>query len=427
MRYRGFEISIRTRADRPNSLPSYRIALDKKAKRYKAVSSLAMEIGTQLPDRPTQAEIRKVIDQAIASGVLNERTREFKEKSPRLSEYLASLFSDFDKSPWVERRAWQKGSPLVRGSVGNYWRVCRLYIIPNISAGKTVRDFTREDFRMLNNKLQNICSRNNYNKALGAMRAAFDQALQDGLSDTNPVRDSGWKSLTIKSRERVILDDEEYAMFIGELRRRAIAGKNKFDMPIYLMFRLSGESGMRSEEYKGLTLKNFRVNKNNPAVILIDVDHSWHEYYHQVAPTKNKKKRTTGISAELYEMIRAYALSNPYGTEWVFWSPRSKGKPISQSCLREHQIKVLEAIGISKDVRAQRRIDVHSIRHFMSTRADKANLETADAATSDVIMRMLGHEGDGIHALYTHLDDERAVRDTQRMLDYIGNTDGHKK
>ncbi|MDY4797850.1 MAG: tyrosine-type recombinase/integrase, partial [Bullifex sp.] len=85
------------------------------------------------------------------------------------------------------------------------------------------------------------------------------------------------------------------------------------------------------------------------------------------------------------------------------------GEYMSSLTLRLSFYNVLFALGISEEVRCERRLTFHSLRHYFSTYTCQENISQEDR------MVVLGHRSEKVNDRYTHISDARLERVAEVM------------
>ncbi len=87
----------------------------------------------------------------------------------------------------------------------------------------------------------------------------------------------------------------------------------------------------------------------------------------------------------------------------------SDGEYMSSLTLRLSFYSVLHDLGISEEVRSERRLTFHSLRHYFSTYTCQENINQEDR------MAVLGHKSEKVNDRYTHVSDTRLERVAEVM------------
>lgn len=290
-----------------------------------------------------------------------------------LSDYSSHFFDD--NSPFVTDRI----TPLSHSSLRQHRQYLRLHILPAFGS-RSLQEITYSDLKSFRQKLlKDGFKANTINGIFQTFNAIMKYAYLDNKIIKNPLQ--GFGSLPRPNNKDAFRRDE--ILYLCQSAPHEIR-----DFIILLSL-----TGMRMSECYGVTQDNI---KNENGVLYIELKEQLTDigYY---TPLKTKERRIIPIADELVPLIHA------------------------QTCNHAKIKYLMKPIIRSIDTWEERKLSLHSIRHFFVT-------DTKAKGINPIFIESIaGHSLRGIAAVYTnfHATDLQSIRDWQRILyqDIIDNTE----
>jgi len=257
-------------------------------------------------------------------------------------------------------------------------------------------------------------------------------AVRNGMSKINfaalimpkdGARDRG--ILTLEELEK-ILNLEAVAPWYDskqrphlEIRARprlSDAQKNKGEPAVgwreKLIVVLGALTGMRVGEMRALQWKNVDLQNG-----LIQVSSNYTNF-DGIKPPKARSKRDVPISTALEgALLEARKIAQLLGAaepnNFVLLNAADFHKPISDTTIKRAWLRVLRAIGISKEEQKARNLVVHGLRHLYATRLIDAGLTPIEAA------KLTGHKVLSTLGRYSDHTQQETLRKSKQILDNI--------
>jgi integrase len=232
------------------------------------------------------------------------------------------------------------------------------------------------------------------NAVLKAVRVAVRWAVDNDEIETDPFRKLG--EVTDFAREKGVLTLEE--------RNKLISLPIKHQRYRLVML-LGCLCGMRRGEMRGLLWSDIEN----------DVIHIKHNYVNKEADKKPKwnsiRKVPLPIAVkELLEIVKEES-ENKSPDNYVFESPKFKGKPLSNNFFRDSVYKELQSIGISVTEQKKRFITPHSLRHTFITLAQITGVPDV------VISALAGHKSLKATDKYSHVPQVIDFAEAKQKID----------
>lgn len=217
---------------------------------------------------------------------------------------------------------------------------------------KLIRQITRDDYQDFLNYFGATRSKETVEKVHVHIRACIMDAIEDSLLRIDFTRKAVVTgSVPAKKPSEKHLNYHESKLLINELYKRIDHGKG------YQLILLGLTSGLRFGELVGLTWDDFDFESG-----ILNIDKTW-GYYKKMhvgfGPTKNtpstRKIKINKRTMDLFKILFEKKQNNMYNL--VFYSPSSKYKVISNSNSNKLLKKLLDDLGIKRDM------TVHGLRH----------------------------------------------------------------
>ncbi len=312
---------------------------------------------------------------------------------------------------------WLKGHARLvckRSTVEGYVGVLRQYLRPRFASSR-LNEIDRKDVKgLVNDMIEKKLARSTLRNALSVLRGIFNQAIEDGLLESNPAANFGRFTRGAGSSEAkgVALTSEEVNQFLT-------AAKD-VDQTCYPIFLLAARAGLRRGELVALQWGDIKFGKNDKDKNrFIVVRHNYVRREHTT--TKSKKLRRVDMSRELRRVLirmrdahlKAVASQGraDISTELVFQS--TEGGIIDPDNLyHRYFVPTLAKSGI-------RRIRLHDLRHTFGSLLIQGGAsivyvkEQMGHSSIQVTVDIYGHLIQGASVSYVDLLDRKPKKKSQ--------------
>ena len=180
---------------------------------------------------------------------------------------------------------------------------------------------------------------------------------------------------------------------------------------------------MREGEVRALRiskLERVQSDKGEPTKIFrIKVDSSWETMTQRLKSTKSEKPRDVYIWDDLaQQLIDLYnEKKSPQG--FIFCCATNPNKPFVKDCFEDYVYPALREMGISDEQRQERKISMHSFRHFYISRSEALVFYQWHKD----IMDTTGHDTETAHAHYMQSNFMLAYRLAKLSRDLLKEDD----
>jgi integrase len=254
--------------------------------------------------------------------------------------------------------------------------------------------FTYRDLSVIElNKFQEHCINNkvtnkNITEIFYALKIVYNRLLIKGIVKHNIIKDIVLVKRN-KAREKGIFNTNDIkGIFRDEW-------ENNVDE--YLINLIAIATGMRNSEIRLLKVDNFEI--------INDI------HFINVIGTKTDNAiRKVPVNNFVYEKIQKY-IQNNNRNEYIFMN---KDRVYTKSEVSNMVDVFASRIGLTKEYLKERNITFHSHRHLFSTL-----LYESGEVSSDWIEYIMGHNQNGVKAIYTHLKNVSGTEVCQKVLKII--------
>ena len=295
--------------------------------------------------RAAAVQVRRVLEAKLALGDLGV-FEEAESEMPFFGEFADLWLKD-------HARLVCKTS-----TISGYQSVLRKHLRPRF-ASKRLNEIKRNDIKgMINDLITKELTRSTVRNALSILRGIFNQAIEDGLFESNPAANLGRFTRTAKTSEvkGIALTAEEVEKLLSTAKR--------INLAYYPIFLLAVRAGLRRGELVALQFGDIEFGKDDKDDNrFILVQHNYVRREHTT--TKSKKSRRVDMSRQLRSVLiklhdaRLSAAIKEgkadISKDLVFSSP--DGKILDpDNFYHRHFVPVLRKSGI-------RKIRLHDLRH----------------------------------------------------------------
>jgi integrase len=333
----------------------------------------------------------------IKANALYQKRSEEKKTSLDLISLLETYWTP--DSFFIHKKNNTEEKPLSLNYITNSNLQLRKHVIPYPPfTGLQVHELkmkTIEEWKIW--ALERGSSRSAVNKSLEAMRVAVRDALQ--LHEINYDPFLHVKRLKISTKEKGILNDEELEKL-----------EHLFDTSprIDLACKLAALLGLRMGEVLGMQWGDIDFNE-----LTIHVGHNFVELDKLKTP-KCDSFRTLPLRNELLKPFHRLKECYPYQISdngYVMYNEKNPEVPMQRSSLNRGLKRVLKKIGIDSEMKKQRNITFHSLRHTFITHAQKRGLTLLETSA------LAGHKTLSMTEHYTHAQAVADLMNIKKKLE----------
>lgn len=321
-----------------------------------------------------------------------QNVSETKEPRIKLAEYLIN-FWDYDKSEFIQRYL-AKGKKLSRTHTESMKGLAKNYWLTYFGEDKCVQDLNQEELEEFFFYLysERGLKGSTVNHAITCGSRAIGYLFDKHKISVNPM--AGVERYGTNGLKRGIPTESEVRELIN-LEWKNQAGKLAFELAAYC--------GLRAGEISGLRVCDIDLDGE-----ILHVRHSWNEM-DGLKTTKNTDERDVPITNEIAQRLKNLAQNNPLycDTSYIFFSPVKPEQPYWPSYYQDRFYEAMAEIGINEEVRKERNIVFHSLRHFCATLlSQRTDIKT--------VQSILGHRSEKMSIHYSD-------HETQEKLDNMRN------
>lgn len=324
-------------------------------------------------------------------------------------EYF-KLIWDFEESPYIKEKNYIKQKVGIDYARNNY----RLFdnhmknSLPNDIKLNKVKTIHLE--KIFSSMREKNCSINLMVNLKLAIRVVFKYAYRMEIIYKDPSAKFGNNVSTIPNKEKGIITNNELKLMWNKLEELFNSGK--FLESKYAAIKLAYFTGMRSSEIRALNVSD--ISPFSDVAMKITVRHSLENKY-TLKGTKGGKLRIVLVPIELGKILIKLGANDPSQSGVVIWTPvRTAITPQFVNCnfLSHGFYLVLNEIGITEEIRKERNISFHSLRHLYVTNINNLfGLANAQA--------LIGHADTNTTQIYTHTTDEIMNRSLSHLKDNL--------
>lgn len=302
---------------------------------------------------------------------------------PRLLEDFAENWFVYDECPYIQAKLL-RGYSYSRTNADHQRGYLDQYVLPKFGKMRmeSIKVAQVEDW-LLELKRKGL-SNNSVNHILAVFKILFNEADRLGYLLSNPAK--AVKNLAENSRPKGFMEDDEVERLF-DLKTWEQTWSGQW---MQYVFNLTAcRTGMRFGEIQGLQ-KDCLFEDH------IKVMRSWDRNHGIKNSTKTGGIRYIPIKPDLWALLLDLAATS---TEGPYLFSASQGtQPIDHKAVDKWFKRALEAIGIPKDQRLERRISMHSYRWYLNTKL------RAEGVPDAIVRSLTGHAaGTGMTEHYTNL------------------------
>ncbi len=301
---------------------------------------------------------------------------------------------------------WLQGDPKTKIGIRrfkSYASSFRLHGYGALPDNLKLVEATREDIERFIRKMRSSsCSDDIVSNCFQSVRKAYLYAIKE-LKIVRNDPTEGIRITYTSNSERDLLRPYELIELLENLKQKAEnsdGSKRSYAKSIYVAVKLMIHTGMREGEVRALRISKVErllSDKKEPTKIFrIRVDSSWEEMTQSLKPPKNGKARDVFIWEDLAKLLFDLYEENKSPTGFIFCCLTNTSIPLVKNNFTDYVYPALKEIGISKEKRLERKITMHSFRHFFITRAEAMS----SYLWHKEIMVTTGHETETAHSVY---------------------------
>lgn len=369
-------------------------------------------------------DAKMYVDAAIEKGIVN-----LPEQENNVNSGL--ILRDLVKKMMVPNGAlftWLQGDPKTKISLRrfkSYVSSFKCHGYDALPEDLKLMETTQEEIERYLRKLRsNGATENVVNNCLQAVKKTCMYAVKElKAMKKDPTEGIKVNYKTNSESERDLLRPYELVQLLSILEKHADE-KSKtrtYARSIYIAIKLMIHTGMREGEVRALRMSKIQriySDKGKPTKIFkIRVDSSWDDTTKKIKPTKSEKPRDVFIWEDLAQLlIDLYNDTNsPQGL--VFCCLTNPSIPLTKNNFTDYVYPALKEMGISEEQRKERKINIHSLRHFFITYAEALSFLHKD------IMALTGHDTESAHSLYMQDNFLKAYRMAKLSRDLLKEED----
>lgn len=349
-------------------------------------------------------DARSYVESAIEKGVLALPGQDSKAGSVLLlRDYVKKMMDP--KEPLFE---WLQGDPKTQirlrrfQSYGSSFK-CRGYDL--LPEDLKLVEATHDDMERFVRKLRsNGASGDVISNCIQAIRKTYKYAIEE-LKITKNDPTEKIKVAHKNESKREILRPYELRELLSVLESHAKEQNSvkSYAKSIYVAVKLMVHSGMREGEVRALGISKIErllTDKGEQTKIFrIRVDSSWDDTTKTIKTTKSGKARDVFIWEDLAQILIDLYNDVKAPSGLIFCCLTNTSIPLTKNNFTDYVYPALEEIGISKEERTKRRLDIHAFRHwFTSTAEALSNFQ--NQFWHQQLMGEIGHESEAVHSRY---------------------------
>ena len=327
-----------------------------------------------------------IANKALEAGIV------FSSGAEELFSSYCLRFWDFDNSEYIRLRNQVSPDSIGREYTMNMLCNLKKHVLPEIP---TSLKLSAVSTRHLDNVVSKAFDKGLANGTIQMIVLLFSIPLKESLRQRYIVVNPCDNLMKIPRNEKgrgVFTDDE-----ISSILKYVSSGV--VDVPIANAVTLAVLTGMRNGEIRALRCDDIEQNYRN-GYDRVTISRSLAPYT-GVKSTKGKYDRVVFIPHDFGDKLIKDSING------IIIS--SDGEYMSSLTLRLSFYSVLHDLGISEEVRSERRLTFHSLRHYFSTYTCQENINQEDR------MAVLGHKSEKVNDRYTHVSDTRLERVAEVM------------
>lgn len=353
----------------------------------KSVKVIADKLGIDFDGSASKRGNRRKADEICRLYI--EKTQSVNPNNPKIIEYCLDYWNfDGERVTLVNKKS---PNSIARSTcyvnTGNFNNHIKDYMekLGNPLLSEVTSQMLNEiqDDLIMKGKLSNSM----IEKTMRSIITPINDAWKHGLVD-RPVRVD---KLDTTGQEKGILTPNQIADVVRKLYELEKAG---YHVGANEGIALASLTGMRMGEVRALKVDQFEIVDEQTSII--HITRTWNEHDHEKIP-KGKRKRQVTAPTVIVRACIELAEKNPHKTGRVFWVLKNPDSVRSKTFFEDNFYKAMEQVGISKQLRIDKNITFHSLRHgFVSYLRYQV---------SDSTMRMaIGHRDKETTDRYTHLN-----------------------
>ncbi|MGP1508488.1 MAG: tyrosine-type recombinase/integrase [Sphaerochaeta sp.] len=353
----------------------------------KAVAVIAQKIGIRFDGIVGGRQKDRMADDIVRK--FHENTRNVNLNLPRVLEYVRDYW-DFDGERVLLANK-KNPNAVARSSCYASSKNFEKYLVKYFPDNPRIGEITS---RRLNEIQDDILKKSTLANAtvkriMCAVIVPLNAAFKYGLTENSVKIDS----LNTKGAEKGILTETQLADII---RRLYELSRNGEHMGANEGIALAALTAMRLGEIRALKTEQFEIIDDKDTIV--HITRAWSDLDHEKLP-KGKRSRQAIVPTVIAKACIELANKNPCKTGYVFWSDKKPDSVRSATFFRDILYRAMADIGITEEIRKERNITFHSLRH--------GYVSYIRHQVSDGTMRLaVGHRDKETTDRYTHLNKE---------------------
>ena len=327
-----------------------------------------------------------IANKALEAGIV------FSSGAEELFSSYCLRFWDFDNSEYIRLR--NQVSPNSIGREYSMNMLCNLkkHVLPEMPSSLKLSAVST---RHLDNVVSKAFDKGLANGTIQMIVLSFSIPLKEALRQRYIVVNPCDNLMKIPRNEKcrgVFTDDEIHSIL-------KYVSSGVVGTAISNAVTLAVLTGMRNGEIRALRCD--------------DIEQGYRSGYDRITISRSLAPYT-GVKSTKGKYDRTVLIPHDFGDRLIRDSRNGivisqDGEYMSSLTLRLSFYNVLFALGISEEVRCERRLTFHSLRHYFSTYTCQENISQEDR------MVVLGHRSEKVNDRYTHISDARLERVAEVM------------
>ncbi len=359
-----------------------------KAGNAKSIDCLKERLGIMDYESVKRKEDAAVIAaKALESGLLSS------DANTILFSSWCIDFWDWDKSEYIALKNRLSENSIGREYAYNMKKNFEKNVLPLLPGNLTLE---KVSLPLLDSVVKTLYRSGKQNGTVEIIISSFSIPLKEAVRLGKIASNPAERILRTQRNEKVrgvLTKDEVFA-----LRKALEEHRSDFLPSVYYGILLALCTGMRISEIRALG-KDDITESDAPAYSKIIIRHSV-GYLSGLKSTKCNYERAVLVPSSLGKEL----IENAPSSGILIPSPQNGKAYISVPTLRNGFYALLSLIGIDENVRKERNITFHSLRHTFSTLGRDGSVAKEDR------MLVLGHRSERINDRYTHSTDEALLR-----------------
>lgn len=372
----------------------------------KDIATIAKKAGFDVVGSITNLGLARLyVETAIEKGLVALPGQEGKESG-------SLILRDFVKkmmNPNGDLYIWLQGDPETKIGLrrfGSYVSSFKLHGYNALPETLKLIDTRQEDIERYIRKIRSTgVSDDVVNNCLQAVRKSCRYAVQELKAIKNDPTE-GIKVTYKSNSRRDLLRPYELRELLSVLEQHAQekSTTRTYAKSIFVAVKLMIHTGMREGEVRALRISKIKRllsdRKEQTRIFRITVDSSWDDTTKTIKSTKSEKPRDIYVWEDLAQLLIDLYNDTKSPQGFVFCCLTNPSVPFTKNSFTDYVYPALREIGISDEQRKERKINIHSFRHYFTTHMEALT----SCQWHKEIMVTTGHDTESAHSNYIQDD-----------------------